>query len=174
MATSYTIAPSSQDSGKEEACKAGISAAVYPQRHSKLYAISAPSTEWDLAMYPAVTKHKIPRSLLPTLLRPPSGWIHIPVASGFLAHSPNRWDVSGNQCLPLPPSNHSLTLGNPCSGFPNPLGTVPISVFSTVPGISRKGLSSVHLTQQLFIMEPLWPSPSCLISPFPTVPIPLR
>lgn len=148
---SYTIVPSCRDSGKEEACKAGISAAVYPQRHCKLYAISAPSTEWDLATYPAVTKHKVPRSLLPVLLRPPSGRIHIPVASGFLAPSLSRWDVSGNQCLPLPPSNHSLTLGNPCSVFLNPLGTVPISVFSTVPGISHKGLSSVQLMQQLFI-----------------------
>lgn len=42
-----------------------------------------------------------------------------------------QMEESGNPCLPLPPSNQSLTLGNPGSGFPNPRGTVPMCVFST-------------------------------------------
>lgn len=152
MARFYAFIPPSHDCEMEWACDLDISA---PEFIFKGCAPSiAPSIEWDPPSTewdpPSRSSHshqaQDPRLLLPVPLT--SLWQNPHPCGSCLNHQRQtcqlRAEGSAKEVsISLSPTNHSLSRGNPCSGFPNPLGTVPGCVTSTVPGIPAAGEAPV-------------------------------
>lgn len=125
---------------------------VYPQRHS---------TEWDPAVSPALTKHRIPGFCCGCcphfpLAESTSSWLW--TESPKTNESRWKWKEVG---IPLSPTNHSLTQRNPCSSFPSP----PCAL-STIPGIPT-GMK-LHSPKAVTVWHPIFIGHQLPLSHSPT------